>query len=50
MHGPMNIKGLVRLLDPEDEGTATVRTVENYWPDVKESQLEMFTFSDNTFP
>ena len=37
-------RGLVGLLDPEDEGTATVRTVQNYWPDDTESHLGRFHF------
>lgn len=37
-------RGLVGLLDPEDEGTASVRTVENYRPDDTESHLRRFHF------
>ena len=37
-------RGLVGLLDPEDEGTAPVRTVESYWPDDTGSHLGRFHF------
>ena len=37
-------RGLVGLLDPEDEGTTTVRTVENYWPDDTKLHLGRFHF------
>lgn len=38
-------RGLFGSFDPEGEGTATVRTVQSYWPDDTESHLGRFHFS-----